>query len=486
MPKVNVLRELLEWSKDRPLWQRDALRRLVTKGNLHDQDLVDITSMCKSEHGLGARVKSIPLEQKHISHPGARSKPVSLNSLTHHSGVNALAQEQKIEFGPGLTIVYGANAAGKSGYTRILKRACRARGSEEILGNVMSGGAPGRPAATIQYTVDNKTHDLLWDDPKAPNLHLAGVSVFDRHCASVYLSEQTDVAFRPLGLDLFDKISKVCEDLKSQLEQERRALAGKPFQFPAVGQGTLVHELVNSLTSLTDVEEVKKLSSSIDEDKSRKMELRAELQDLQSEDPRKKAGELDLRRQRAEVLVERICACVEDLGDASIEELFRKSEQARGKHQAAESLQRQTFEAQPLAETGSEAWRELWDAAARFSTRYAYPDHGFPFTDDDARCVLCQQELSDDGKQRLSGFRAFLASSVQRDYEKSLASFGERLSHVSSVTIQDSASVEALRELDLDNPELAVAVRTYLEEHEERRRKVIELAEGSGGLVGLP
>jgi len=44
--------------------------------------------------------------------------------LTHRSGVNALANDQTIEFCPSLTVVFGANAAGKSGYTRILKRAC--------------------------------------------------------------------------------------------------------------------------------------------------------------------------------------------------------------------------------------------------------------------------------------------------------------------------------------------------------------------------
>ena len=55
--------------------------------------------------------------------------------------MNALARDQTIEFGPSLTIVYGANAAGKSGYARILKRACRARGAEEILGNDLEESA---------------------------------------------------------------------------------------------------------------------------------------------------------------------------------------------------------------------------------------------------------------------------------------------------------------------------------------------------------
>ncbi len=306
MPNVNVLKELLEWSKDRPLWQRDALRRLVTVGDLNESDVREVTDVCKSEHGLGQKVTGIPLESKDIAKVGGKRAAVSLESLTHHSGVNALAQEQTIEFGSELTVVYGANAAGKSGYTRILKRACRARGSEEILGNVVSGVAPGRPKATIRYTVQNKTHDVLWDDSKEPNIHLAGVSVFDRHCASVYLSEQTDVAFRPMGLDLFDKLSSVCEQVRRLLEQERRSLAAQMFHFPEVGAETAVHEMVGRLTSLTNTEKVKELASVTEEDRGEIRQLRARIQDLQSEDPRRKAREIDLRARHGEMLVTRL------------------------------------------------------------------------------------------------------------------------------------------------------------------------------------
>ena len=474
MPKVNVLKELLEWSKERPLWQRDALRRMVTKGDLNDQDLRDITDICKSQHGLGERVNSIPLEPKHISNSGVRRKSVSLDSLTHHSGVNALAQEQTIEFGPGLTVVFGENAAGKSGYTRILKRACRARGSEEILGNVMSGTAPGRPAATIKYTVDNKTQDLLWDDSKPPDLHLAGVSVFDRHCASVYLAEQTDVAFRPMGLDLFDKLSDVCEGVRKLLDQERHTLAAQSLNFPEVEQGTSVHKLVKGLTSLTNVEGVKELASLTDDDHVRMKELRSQIQDSRSEDPRRKAREIDLRARRAEVLLERIRACGDQLGEASIEELVSARRQARSSREAGEELHRKTFETQPLADTGSEVWRGLWDAAARFSTMHAYPNHDFPFIEGDARCVLCQRDLGVDGRKRLGGFQAFLTSSLQRDYERALERYEGKVTRIKTMTIQDDASREALEEIELDNRELAAAVRAYLEGSEERRSRVID------------
>ena len=247
---------------DRPLWQRDALRRLVTNGTLHNHDIAELSQLCKSGHGLAQKLTATPLKPLHIRATGLESKPVVLQSLRHHSGVNALAQDQAIEFGPSLTVVYGANAAGKSGYTRILKRACRARGAEEILGNVVSGTAPGRPSATIAFRVGDQLSNFHWNDDDAPpNPNLSRVSVFDRHCASVYVSQRTDVAFRPLGLDLFDRLSAACEAVKKTLERERSSLESQGYPNLNVAPGTAVHDLIGDLTSLTNPDSVRTLAS---------------------------------------------------------------------------------------------------------------------------------------------------------------------------------------------------------------------------------
>lgn len=138
---MTVLNEILKWSQsgDRPAWQRDALRRLVLKGELSEDDIRDLGEICKSKYGLAEQQDTIPLSRIHIPEDATGSAPVTLQSIFHHRGVNALAEGQTLNFAPGLTLVYGDNAAGKTGYIRILKSACRARGKEDILGNVVSG-----------------------------------------------------------------------------------------------------------------------------------------------------------------------------------------------------------------------------------------------------------------------------------------------------------------------------------------------------------
>src|SRR5437763_1232266 len=45
-PKT-VLELILEWSLDRPAWQRDALRRIVQAQKLTDADIVELVALCK-------------------------------------------------------------------------------------------------------------------------------------------------------------------------------------------------------------------------------------------------------------------------------------------------------------------------------------------------------------------------------------------------------------------------------------------------------
>lgn len=211
---VKVLQEILTWSADRPTWQRDALRRLVVNGDLSDADIRAATEICKGDHGLAEKVEVKPLTNEHVPSQQGTVAAVSLESIFHHQGVNALAEDQALKFAPGLTIVYGDNGAGKTGYIRILKQACRARGQEEILGNVASGTVPPKATVSIRYKVGTEADGRQWTGGD-PDEFISRVSVFDTRCAAVYLNERTDVAFLPFGLDLFDKLVKACRAVRA-------------------------------------------------------------------------------------------------------------------------------------------------------------------------------------------------------------------------------------------------------------------------------
>ena len=283
---MTVLEQLLEWSHDRPAWQRDALRRLLLNGDLSNDDIRTLTDICKSAHGLAEQQYTTPLAKEHLPEKTAGGVPVSLVSIFHHRGVNALAEDQTLKFAPNLTVVYGDNATGKTGYIRILKSACRARGQEKILGNVISGAIPLSPVVSIKYKVGTEPELREWAG-NGEDEFISRVSVFDTQCAAVYLTEKTDVAFRPFGLDLFDKLVKACKAIRAQLESEQHALASNALTAvqAQIPEGTSVAKLLANVSSLTKPESVQTLARLSPKEEAQLARLERSLLDLRATSP---------------------------------------------------------------------------------------------------------------------------------------------------------------------------------------------------------
>lgn len=457
---MNVLEEILKWSGDRPGWQRDALRRLVVNGALNDEDYEALTTICKSAHGLDERVPFDPLTKNHIPSDKRDVGAVSLKDISHHDGVNALAPEQTIPFGAQLTIIYGDNAAGKSGYTRILKSACQARGAEEILGNVLSGTAPASPSASIRFTVGDGDLQKWPTDIDASDL-LSRVSVFDSHSAAVYLREKTNVAFRPFGLDLFDKLSAACHQVQRRLDRDLRALGGKAAM-PELAEETAAQKLISGISSLTKPDQVTSLARLSDEEKKKLELLKKQLTDLRAQNPLKAARDLKLRASRFRSLVEHLKK-VDDVFDTDkLKAVFGAQEELKTKNEQAKKIREETFSGQLLEGTGSENWREMWEAARIFSERDAYTNELFPFTDEQAFCVLCQQSIGKDAAARLSQFEKFVVSQAEKELRDARDHYLHLRQAIVGLIIQDEKTKQLLAEIQVEDSDLALTTEASL------------------------
>lgn len=92
----NVLSEIVQWSENLPGWQRDELRRIFTTWDVTADDIEDLLDICKAAHGLASPRKQIPLSSRHVAIKESTAVAISLVSVTHHQGVNALATEQTV------------------------------------------------------------------------------------------------------------------------------------------------------------------------------------------------------------------------------------------------------------------------------------------------------------------------------------------------------------------------------------------------------
>lgn len=117
-----ILQEILKWSQSLPGWQSDAIARLLAKQTLTSDDFEDLFALLKAEHGIHDPKgrKPNPLTANQIPAPVKVSTHVELRAMKNLQHVNAIAEKQQLPFSPiGMTVIYGDNGSGKSGYSRV-------------------------------------------------------------------------------------------------------------------------------------------------------------------------------------------------------------------------------------------------------------------------------------------------------------------------------------------------------------------------------
>lgn len=413
-PNKSVLETILEWSADRPAWQRDALRRIVQKGKLVDGDIADLAALCKEEVEFGV-AKAQALNKSHIpANPGAAGSVV-LAEIRDARGVNNLAPSQTLSFGAtGMTIVYGDNGAGKSGYVRILKRACRARHPGEILSNIYASPPVASPSATVCFSIGGVNQaPVTWKDDGRPHRVLSAISVFDRDCAPVHIDGKNEVAFRPFGLDIPDELAGTCQRVRDILSNEQKVLEKSRntiFLSPTWRPFTAVGNALAALRPDTDLAALQKLASLSDQEKSRLLQLREDL----STDSTKAVAQQRLKADKLRNLRETLSALERVTSETALKKIVDLHRDASAKREAARLAAEAAFSGDPLPGVGGAAWRSLWESARRYSTEVAYPARAFPVTGSDAYCVLCQQPLVAEGAQRVQRFERFIREDTER------------------------------------------------------------------------
>ena len=456
--EAQALKDILTWSKSRPKWQRDALRRLCTNGELEVPDIDELTMLCK-RRGTG----SIVLAADHISNPDATTTTVNLQSIHDVNNVNALKSGERMTFdNSGVTIVYGDNGSGKSGYARILKKICRARTSpseNQILPNIYETTAQPQ-SAVIDYTASGQYKSEIWTAEKVGDPLLSAVSVFDRQTANVHVGEINEVAYTPFPMKVLENLATACQLVKKNLNEEINRLDQQTpaaIVAPACQPGTAVSRLVAGLSGETTDQDVRALAK-LDPNEIGLLEtLKLDL----ARDPKKAARQVESIRAKLLQMNQRFDNLQNVVSDEAVTRLVTLQRTYQTAKAAASAAAGDLFADEPLAEIGSDAWRSLWEAARLYSQEGAYVDLPFPVTRDGALCVLCQQELNAEASIRLQRFERFIKDKTKRLEDAAEKAYRSRLREMkgADISVGEINAVAALVRDDLDDLELSESVR---------------------------
>lgn len=412
---MTILQEVLVWTQGIPPWQSDAVSRLLVKKALTPEDYDDLYALVKLAHGIRdpknrqpkpLTADQIPVQIKAATH-------IELRTIKNLRNVNAIAENQQLVIGQiGMTVIYGDNGSGKSGYSRVLKRACRARDqSEPIHPNAnLPGAKAGNAQASFDIAVDGALKEVVWQQGKEAPPELSSFAIFDAHCARAYLDNEDDFSYVPYGLDVFEALAKVCQQLKVAIETEQKQSAVDLTAFAHLQGETAVGKLIAVLSAGTNAAQIESLAAL----KPEELEQRETLENsLKENNPKEKAVLLRLRARRVAAIARNSVEKGIVVGPESIAKLKALADSFRTA-QAAAALAAKSFKEgeNMLPGTGGEAWRELFDAARKFALE-AHPDKQFPDLGVDAACPLCQQPLAA-GAERLLRFEAFIQAEAEK------------------------------------------------------------------------
>ena len=248
---------LPKWANDQDGWCRtiadDVLRSKVQPSDL---DIDRYLKLLLSEKKLSEETfHPVPkIEEKQLT--ANPLEPVRLDSLKVGDGVNALKPGTQIDFAPGVTVIFGENGSGKSGFVRVLKRAAGVRTAEEILHNVRGDKRPS-PTATFTLTVANVPLTVQWTNGFgiAP---LNRVGIFDLRGARLHVEDDLTYVYTPGELTLFPLVQGAVERLRTALDAAITARTPGPNVILASFiRSCSIYTIIETLGAATDLDEIK-------------------------------------------------------------------------------------------------------------------------------------------------------------------------------------------------------------------------------------
>jgi len=404
--KMTLQKEIFDWLHSRSNWQQETALKILKSGDLSDQDIVELADRSKTAEGQKQSDSRI--------FPGISSSTDSelklrLQSIGNIKGIDQLTTKKPLEFRDGnLMVVYGNNGSGKSGYTRILKKICGKSHAVDLKANVF-GEKPTEQCCTISYDLNGTKNDRIWNASDEPLDDLSSVDIFDSTCGAFYLEEENEVSYRPNILSLFDKIIKACDKVATKLKLERNNLPSKLPALPSEYEMTAAARKYNSLMpQQTEASLVDILTWEKDDQKS--LDILEER--LKKADPKKLATQKRKQKSQIETISQELSTTLVKLSASECARIYKLKLKAKNARKTALDGAKIIQNDAPINGVGTESWRALWEAARKFSVEEAYPENGFPNTTEDARCVLCQQELKPEAKDRLLSFEKYVTGTL--------------------------------------------------------------------------
>ena len=412
--EINTLEtEVKGFANSLPYWAKYICSKILSNGKVSNSDIDTAYNYVANDLKLIDEVGKPEIELNYNPNSsGDFKEELTIDTLKNVQGVNALAENQTIEFSPNVTVIYGANGSGKSGYIRLLKKAFYSKHKEEILKNIYKGE---NKELNAEFNFKSNETDIPLTYPAdAKNGVFNQFAVFDGKIALKHLEDRNNFEFRPAGLTLFSEFNSALEKLQSNINDE---ITKKPVANPytEIFEGeSEINTLINSLSAKSNIEDFKKHIPFTEEDKANKQKAEKDYDDLKLALSTKDKQIKDLQKIKTQIekVEENLKTINKYYKQEYLNSISTSIQNCLTKEETAKKEGVENFKTEKIVNVGSKEWKEFIQSAEKFAIKQkensSYPEIG-------DNCILCQQPISQEQKDLIISYWSFLKSVAEKE-----------------------------------------------------------------------
>jgi len=409
---MNIEQEISDWIEGSKYWLLYATNQLLDQRKC-DQDFIEeIYQLFLEDNDLkeidSPRQK---IEQAKKSTDSTSTQIVGISKIKNIKNVNALEAEQEILLSKRLTIIFGENGTGKSGYTRLLNNAFNSRGDTEILSDINKSDEQKEPECQFDILTETGIDEVTYPT-QSDHQVFHKYSVFDSKAGTIQLTQENNLIFTPNGFDYFEKLMKLFLGLKELLNNDI-ALSNKPNEFISNFRfENKIQILISNLSANTKEEELKAYETFAQKDQEKIEILIHKKQTLAKENVPKKIEELSKRKTEIIKLGEYINSYLSKLSKDDIE-LYNSLIELKldlEKREKTEGIK--SFEDYKIPNIGSNEWKSFLERSSEYISTFTNSKTEL------VQCPLCLQSLNEKEIELFEAYWNLLKSEVQKEINR--------------------------------------------------------------------
>lgn len=401
----------------------------VYKAFLENNDLKDKKMNVTSQ-------QTVIFDNANVNQRSTSMNSFILKSLTNENGINALVQGATISFHPKLTVIYGKNGSGKSGFVRIIKKISGSRTQEDIWQNIHKSKTKNQCKAKIIYENNCVDFSVDWNG-EGKILPFDQLNVFDGKCIPIYLTKSLNFSYQPYGFELFQIMSNSLREIHNRISADiTKKESEKPLLENLFDDETTAGKFITVLTANTKPEELDKFPKW---DKKTKRDYFAKIKEKRA------LLNIDQQSELLQNRLQKFTALRSKLEEIQLEfssqniivylKLIKNFNLLKKKFTSKKD---KTLEDYKIPEMESDEWHRFIEAGEEYSNI----THQGNYPKDDSNCIYCRQKLTSTAIKLLNLYHTLFKEKESSEFENAKDKLNKALAELSNISFSNSFTYE--------------------------------------------